>query len=314
VSFAYSLASADVWVDDVPKSLARMEVGFGLAGASRAEILNFPDFGVRWLFWPVDPKGVATTKLEVIGPDPSLTPNRTRPDYPFMLEFGVEQQGRPIRFHATVIKTLRLDDLVERLRRNAARFRLDPATEVIPRPRLFLGFNQSEGGRYDGGSDGGLRLEFWEPYVHERPTAASLAAARALPAPAYRIESRVMLVADAQQALAQLQKFIGWEPLRVWQTADANQAELGFDDPLSSTLQIISAVSGGELAAQFAKWGEGSWTVRFCDNDLRARQEALRAASMPCVERAATDGSGRRSLWVDLQASGEGIYEFVEPR
>jgi hypothetical protein len=65
MGYAYSLASADVWVDDVRAALRRMERGFGLGGAGNVELSRFPAYGVEWVFYPVEPTGVATTKLEV---------------------------------------------------------------------------------------------------------------------------------------------------------------------------------------------------------------------------------------------------------
>lgn len=313
MGYAYSLASADVWVDDVRAALRRMERGFGLGGAGNVELSRFPAYGVEWVFYPVEPTGVATTKLEVIGTDRDAVPDRNRADYPHMVEFGVEQGARSARFHALVIKTLALDDLLERLRSRGARFRLDPATPQIPRPRLFMGFDQDGGAAYDPGFDGGLRLEFWEPYPHERPASPPVARrTRAIPAPFY-IEARAMLVADVKNSIDQLERFYGWEPVRTWTAAGEDAAEWAFDDPGSSLLQVVSPASAhGRLARELGRCGSGAWVIRFADSDLRARRDALSSAGMRFVEQTASDGSGRKALWVDLAESGEGLYEFVE--
>lgn len=313
MGYAYSLASADVWVDDVRAALRRMEHGFGLSGAASVELSRFPDYGVEWVFYPVEPTGVATTKLEVIGTDRNAEPDRRRPDYPYMVEFGREQGGRSARFHALVIKTLALDDLLERLRSRGARFRLDPATPQIPRPRLFMGYSQDDGASYAPDFDGGVRMEFWEPYPHERPIAPPAPRrTRAIAAP-FHVEARVMLVADVKRAIDQIRTFYDWEPVKTWTAAGGDAAEWMFDDPGSSTLQIVSpAAADGRPAQEFARWGPGAWVIRFADSNLRARREALSAAGMPFVEQQASDGSGRKALWVDLAGSGEGLFEFVE--
>jgi hypothetical protein len=302
------LAAADLWITDVPATIAMMQTAFGLK--PDGELLHFEDYGLSWQYAKVDAGPVTefATKVEILAPLQGATPNRARSDYPYMVEWGESQRGGPAPYHATVVKTLQIDALVERLRDMNAIFRLDLPVGRFRRPRLFVGMDAS--GVYHAEYDGGLRLEFWEPYVEEREARRAFAESGQHAPAAPRIEARQFTVPDIQRATESLSRFIAWTPEREWTHEGAHCAAFGFADAHSARLELIEDRTIDPAALNYAAIGAA---MRFADPDLAARERAIKAAGLPCTRMVANDGSGRDALRVDLGAAGQGIFDFVPP-
>jgi hypothetical protein len=272
-----ALVTADVLVDDVDATVARLVEVLGLPDPKPSWTHDFPGYTYKATFCRIHPSlTVAPTLFEVIAPAPSDGPAPAGvPSVDANLEACVALQGpRPVHTHATVFATRDFPALVSRLEANDVRHRIDPVTTELPFPRLFLGMTADDITAYDPAVDGGLFVEvvpFDVVTGHPSPVAPFA------PGTMVRIVARTFLVADLDATLAALRHTLGWPgAVGIEERPDGRRVVLVPTLAESASLELVEP-TGGRLGDFFDRYGPGPHAIRIGVQGLDAKLDELRA-------------------------------------
>jgi hypothetical protein len=309
------LLSADMMVDD-PDAMAELlekKVGLLRNPSWRQAFPNHPY--VAWFLRTHKSLAVAPTRIEPQGHKDA--PNHGDPVFPVYLQSLVEFQGaaRPIKTHATVLITRRLEQLLERLHRHRVPFRVAPLTTEMPFERLWIGVTP-ERPTYDPAADGGLCIEVmgfaplqipdsvWEaPEPLDQP-----------PGSLVRVVRREYLVRDLDVTLAALATNLDLEPegaVESFSGLGFRRARIGFNVPHSATLDLIEATRWNSEPGRYVhSWGPGPYRIQISVNGLDAKADQLRTANVE-FDVVEADESAPRRLRINPNELAGVLIEFV---
>jgi hypothetical protein len=219
-------------------------------------------------------------------------------------------EHRPMITHSVVLVLAkpRFEDLVGRLVRRRARFRLAQRTPDMVWDRLWLGVTP-EDPHYEPSVDGGLCIEIMPIEPLQLPAEAFDVPAPRLPNPEpgqmLRITARGWLVRNLDDTLHRLSANLDWEPsgpVRQLEQDGYRRATMGFNLSNSATLDLIEPTRWNSDAGLYINnWGPGPYYIRIGVHDLKAKAEDLRAR-------------GTRFTWIDeCEALGGQPLIRVEP-
>jgi len=300
----------DVWTNDTPAALEFLHSAFGLGPVADEEIVRFGPFGTDVAAIKLEDN---STLLQVTGPTHTTTGlDRSRIDYPLVIESATETPLRPVIQHATIIHTTDIAALVERMRSLGLRHRFDEPSAMIPKPRLWIGYGSDKADPwYQPSVDGGLKLEFGQ-YVEGAAGVRPSAGASSVDISG--LEASMFLVNDVHASAAILERNFEWEPIDVTTRGDALVARFGFSDKDSAYVELISPRDADTFSGRhLADWGAGPYFRRMTCTDLDGRAEVLRAHGVEVTRGTSLDGSGRRAIFVLGGQVFSSAFELVEP-
>jgi hypothetical protein len=309
------LVSADAFVPDHAEALRRVSAELGIRQLDRRHVIRVPDQRAQWSFSPVHPdRRVAPTLLELLAPL-TVDPDRPLPpDYAYLPEIAAAQTHRPARLHSTVIGVPEVRSLADRLATRGAPFRLDEPSELLPFPRLWLGFGGARPETYRPDADGGLHLEFIPTEVLRLPPEGPPDRIEVASGSPVRIEARTILVDDLSDTLGRLEDNLGLVPAGATTTCSdgTRRARLEFRYPGSAAVELIEArPTATGYPAEFARrYGPGACSIRLEVADLTAFRARLVSAGVPILE--PEDLDGRRRLIRPAEAALGSAFEFIE--
>ena len=262
---------------------------------------------------------VAPTRIETQGHvEISLPP--ADPLFPAYLNSLIAFQGphRPVKTHATVLVTSRLDELMDRLVRRRVAFRIAPRDEHMPFDRIWIGTTPEEP-RYDPAFDGGLCIELLSTAPLQMPPdtfSLTPPEPRDLPAGGLvRVTGRGYLVRDLDNTLRLLSANLGWEPggaVELARDEGYRIASMGFSVRHSATVDLIEPVRWNSGAGYYLNtWGPGPYYIRIAVNGLEAKAEDLVQRGTRFTRVPESSVAGPR-LQVDPDDLGGALVEFVE--
>jgi hypothetical protein len=310
------LVSGDAVVADHDDAIARCQAEWHLPAVHRNWTSAPPGAGAKWSFARLQrDRRLAPTALEILGiPYQTVAPDQWPVGYAYLPEIAAAQGDRPVRNHSTVISTGDLEATVARLEATGGRFRLDPAKEDMPFPRLWIGFSLEDPGVYDPGTDGGLRIEILphaalnmpDPEVASQPVPLESGAP-------VRIVARTMLVEQLDPVLAALETHLAWRPATDRVGGDgARRARFEFAYPDSAVLEVVQPDRASEEGKFLDSWGPGPFSIRIAVNDVPALQRHLVAEGVPHAELAATGDGEPHRLFRPPDAALGTAFEFLE--
>jgi hypothetical protein len=300
----------DVWTNDTPAALGFLHSAYGLGPVPDSEIISFGPFGTDVAAIKLEAN---TTLLQITGPTHRAGGlDRSRRDYPLCIESAAETPLRPVIQHATVIHTTDVEALAERMRSLGLRHRFDEPSDLIPKPRLWIGYGSGKSDPwYYPMVDEGLKLEFGQ-YVDGSAGVQPSAGAAAVDIAG--LEASLFLVKDAMASAATLTKNFGWEPIEVITTENATIARFGFTDGVSANVDLLSPKSPDSLPGRhLTEWGAGPYFRRMTCTDLGGRAAILHDHGVKVVQGTSLDGSGRRAIFVEGGLVFSSAFELVEP-
>lgn len=310
------LVSADAVVPDHDAALRRCCEEWGLPEADPRFAQAPAGYGAKWTFARVHAdRRLAPTALEVLGvPYRAPAPADRPTGYPYLPEIAAAQGDRPARNHSTVVAA-DVEQVAGRLRATGAAHRLDPPNDVLPFPRLWVGFDPERPERYDPAGDAGIRLEVIPFDVLRMPTGVPDAVPWAGDGRPVRILTRTLLVDELDEGLRRLERNFGLAPGGpVVTTADGvRRATLGFPHARSADLELIDARRGTGPEADFhTKWGPGPFSIRVEVDGLAALEARLAARRVPHDRLGPARPGGAKRLFRPAERIIGTAFEFVE--
>jgi hypothetical protein len=303
-----ALITADVLVDDVNATVARLVDVLGLPTPRPSWTHDFPGYSYKATFCRVHPSlAVAPTLFEVMSAAPADGPEPAgvAPADASIAAWFAAQGQRPVYTHATVFGTAAFQDVVARLRANGVRHRVEPVTPELPFPRLFLGTSAEEPAQYDPAVDGGLFLEI-VPLDVVGPRAAS-PDVEVTPGTMVRIVARTFLVTDLDATVGALRRSLGWpDHVSVEEHADGRHLRLVPTLATSASLDLVEP-TGGRLGTFFARYGPGPHAIRIGVHGLDAKLAELQSRGVDYE----VVGTGP-TVEVDPEALGGIVVEMCE--
>jgi hypothetical protein len=300
----------DVWTNDTSVALEFLHSAYGLGPVADEEVVRFGPFGTDVAAIKLEDN---STLLQVTGPTRTATAlDRSRIDYPLVIESAAETPLRPVIQHATIIHTTDIEALVERMRRLGLRHRFDEPSAMIPKPRLWIGYGSDKADPwYRPSVDGGLKLEFGQ-YADGAAGVGPSAVASSVDISG--LEASMFLVDDVHARVVTLERNFGWEPIDVTTRGDALVARFGFSDGDSAYVELISPKDADTLVGRhLGDWGVGPYFRRMTCSDLDGRAESLHAHGVEVTRGTSLDGSGRRAIFVQGGLEFSSAFELVEP-
>lgn len=271
------MASADLFVDDSQKAYDVLRGPLGLFEPRGIWYQVWPDWGfdARWCRTNLD-LAISPTHVEIISPLNSPDPAIGHPQMRAMFE---AQGSRLYKTHSTPIAVADVEELVRRLERAGATFRLDEPEGALPFPRLWVGRMAGKPGAYDPASDGGLYLEFVPTLGF--PTAVDASKTPPAGHPVRRVSARTMLVDDLDSTLTALDHNLAWAPSTpVERRGPDRVATLAFDHPGSAVLEIVEPGDEGPARDYYDTWGFGPYALSFEVVDRATAVSALVAGGL----------------------------------
>jgi len=300
----------DVWTNNTPVAVKFLHSAYGLGPVPDSEIVSFGPFGTDVAAIKLEAN---TTLLQITGPTHRAAGlDRSRIDYPLCIESAASTPLRPVIQHATVVHTLDIEALVERMRSMGLRHRFDEPSALIPKPRLWVGYGSDKSDPwYQPSADAGLQLEFGQ-YVDG--SAGVRPSTGASSVDILGLEASMFLVSDVSESAATLTRNFGWEPADITRRGDALVARFGFSDGVSADVELISPADADTFVGRhLSEWGAGPYFRRMTCADLDGRAEVLREHGVEVVHGTSLDGSGRRAIFVQGGLVFSSAFELVEP-
>jgi hypothetical protein len=300
--------SADIFVEDMYKQTEALVARFGVHEPGPRSIVTDSDDAHAVICRLDRDISRAPTRLEIIQGTGSLGHWNGH----HIMEAWTSQRERPVRFHNTVFVADDLEALAGDLQRRGVPTITDTTLQFA---RLWIGIAPDDRQRYDPTADAGLRMEVLDGSSFPIDTEPPRAAGQPDPGALVRVVNRSFIVSDLDQALATLERNLGWEPespVIEWRGAGYREATLSCRARLSAKLLLREPVGADSAVAAFhTRWGDGPYAIGISVAGLEAKAEQLQAAGVPFTA-VLEDDAEPTALRVGADLVGGTVLEFVE--
>lgn len=220
------------------------------------------------------------------------------------------QEHRPMRWHYVVL-VADIDTMAEEMRRRGTVHLLD---DHLPFRRLVIGVSEDDPSVYDPLYDAGLQIEFLPLDGFPAPEGPPTPGSELPPGSMMRSVRWSFLVADLDERLRNLERYLGWVPkgpVEDIAVEGYRRAVLDCSVPHSARLQLVEPYDTSKPAGEFMeKWGPGSYWISVLTNDLQAKEDDLKSRGVPYSITPPHPELGPR-LQVDPAALDGAMIEFV---
>jgi hypothetical protein len=277
------LHAADFVVDDVDAACRSAVSVVGLPEPRPDWFQRFPGYGYEAVFARVTPsRSTAPTRLELIADAAVPLDGDMSIPRSYISAMAGLQGTRPVKTHATVTTSSRMDDLLEHVRSSGVRHRVDPPSAALPHERLWIGVTPEEPDNYCPDDDAGLIFEVIPTdCLRLRPEIFALEPGDGgvEEGAMVRIDARCFLVNDMAATIETLERRLLWtcSSCIADPATKASRARMDVAIPSGATLELVQP--GGSLGPErefLSRYGPGAYSVRILVNGLDAAIEDLR--------------------------------------